>query len=55
MDKLKIVIHSSGLNNDSLACFNVTHSSLKCEARHVFNDKAVEQKEETMDSHVECL
>jgi hypothetical protein len=28
---------------------------LKGEALHVFNDKAVEQKEETMDSHIQCL
>jgi hypothetical protein len=56
MDRLNIVIHGNGLDNDGLAHFNVmTCSSLKGEALHVFNDKAAEQNEETMDSHVECL
>jgi hypothetical protein len=35
--------------------FNLTCSSLKGEALCVFNDKAVEQKEETKDTHVKCL
>jgi hypothetical protein len=33
----------------------MTRSLLKGEAIHVFNDKAAEQKEETTDSHVQCL
>jgi hypothetical protein len=36
-------------------CFNLTRSSLKGEALHVFNDKAVEQKEEMRDTHIQCL
>jgi hypothetical protein len=55
MDMLNIVIHCNGLDNDSPAHFNMTCSSLKGKALHVFNDKATEQKEETMDSHVQCL
>jgi hypothetical protein len=54
-EQLNIVIHGNGLDNDGWACFNVTCSSLKGEALCVFNDKAVEQKEETTDSHVQCL
>jgi hypothetical protein len=56
MERLNLVIHGNGLDNDGhLACFNVTRALLKGEALHVFNDKAVEQKEETMDSHIQCL
>jgi hypothetical protein len=55
MEQLDIVIHGNGLDSDGLVCFNMTRSLLKGEALHVFNDKAVEQKEETMDSHVQCL
>jgi hypothetical protein len=55
MDKLNIVIQGNGLDNDGLAHFNVTRSLLKGEALHVFNDKAVEQKEMTKDTHVQCL
>jgi hypothetical protein len=35
--------------------FNLTWSSLKGEALCIFNDKAVEQEEETRDNHIECL
>jgi hypothetical protein len=49
MEKLNIVIHGSGLDNDSPACFNMTCSLLKGEALHVFNDKAAEQKERRCD------
>ncbi len=45
MDKLKIVIHSNGLDNDGPACFNVTRSSLKGNALHVCNDKATEKRD----------
>jgi hypothetical protein len=55
MEDLNVVIHGNGLNKNGLACFNLTLSSLKGEALHVFNDKAVEQKEETKDTHVKCL
>jgi hypothetical protein len=55
MEDLNIVIHGNGLNKNSSAHFNLTRSSLKCEALHVFNDKAAEQEEETRDTHIECL
>ncbi len=55
MEQLDILIHGNGLDNDGPVCFNMTCSLLKGEALCVFNDKAVEQKEETMDSHVQCL
>ena len=35
--------------------FNLTHSSLKGEALHVFNDKAAEQEKETKDTQIKCL
>jgi hypothetical protein len=43
------------LDNDGLEHFNVTRSLLKGKALHVFNDKTREQKEETKDTHVQCL
>jgi hypothetical protein len=55
MDRLNLVIHGNGLDNDGPAHFNVTCSLLKGEALCIFNDKAAEQKEETMDSHIQCL
>jgi hypothetical protein len=55
MVDLNIIIRGNGLDNNSPACFNLTSSSLKGEALCVFNDKAAEQKEETRDTHVECL
>ncbi len=48
-------ICGNGLDNNGPACFNLTHSSLKCEALCVFNDKAVEQEKETKDTHIKCL
>jgi hypothetical protein len=45
MAKVKLVIHGNGLDEDGLAWFNVTCSLLKGDAVHIFNDKAVEQKE----------
>ncbi len=44
MEDLIVVICGNGLNNNGLVCFNLTCSSLKGEALHVFNDKAVEPK-----------
>ncbi len=41
--------------SDGPAHFNVTHSLLKGEPLCIFNDKAAEQKEETMDNHIKCL
>ena len=55
MDRLNLVIHGIGLDNDCPPSFNVTCSSLKGEALCIFNDKSVEQKEETTDSHIQCL
>jgi hypothetical protein len=50
-----LVIHSNGLDNNGPVCFNLSHSSLKGEALHVFNDKAAEQEEETTYAHIQCL
>jgi hypothetical protein len=55
MEDLNVVICGNGLNNNGPGCFKLTHSSLKGEALHVFNDKAAEQKEEMRDTHVQCL
>jgi hypothetical protein len=55
MEDLNVVIHGNGLNNNGPACFNLTRSSLKGEALHVFNDKAAEQEKETKDTHIKCL
>jgi hypothetical protein len=55
MEDLNIIICGNGLDKNGSAHFNLTHSSLKGEALSVFNDKAVEQEEETRDSHIECL
>jgi hypothetical protein len=55
MEALNIVIHGNGLNKNGRACFNLTPSSLKGEALPVLTDKAVEQEEETKDSHIKCL
>jgi hypothetical protein len=55
MEDLNIVIRGNGLNKNSSARFNLTHSSLKGEALRVFNDKAAEQEEETRDTHIQCL
>jgi hypothetical protein len=43
------------VDNDSPVCFNVTHSLLKGEALCLFNNKAAEQREETMNGYVQCL
>jgi hypothetical protein len=55
MEALNVVIRGNGLNENGHACFNLTHSSLKGGGLCIFNDKAVEQKEETKDTHVKCL
>jgi hypothetical protein len=55
MDNLNVVIPGNGLDNNGPAGFNLTRSSLNGEALCVFNDKAVKQKEEMRDTHVQCL
>jgi hypothetical protein len=55
MEDLNVVICGNGLDKNGSAHFNLTHSSLKGEALHVFNDKAAEQEEETRDTHIQCL
>jgi hypothetical protein len=55
MEDLNIVIRGNDLDKNGSACFNLTRSSLKGEALHIFNDKAAEQKEETRDTHIQCL
>ena len=55
MEALNVVIRGNGLNENGHAHFNLTCSSLKGEALCVFNDKAVEQEEETKDTHIKCL
>jgi hypothetical protein len=52
---LNVIIHGNGLDKNGLTHFNLTRSSLKGEALCVFNDKAVEQEEETRDMHIKCL
>ncbi len=54
MENINVVICGNGLDKNVHASFNLTHSSLKGEALHVFNDKAAE-KTETMDTHIKCL
>jgi hypothetical protein len=55
MEDLNVIIRGNGLDKNGLARFNLTRSSLKGEALRVFNDKAVEQEQETRDTHVKCL
>jgi hypothetical protein len=55
MEDLNVIIRGNGLDKNGSAHFNLTCSSLKGEALCIFNDKAVEQKEETRDTHIECL
>jgi hypothetical protein len=55
IEDLNVVIHVNRVDNNSLACFTWTCSSLKGEALCVFNDMAAEQKEEMRDTHVQCL
>jgi hypothetical protein len=55
MEDLNVIIRGNGLDKNGSAHFNLTRSSLKGEALCVFNDKAVEQEEETRDTHIECL
>jgi hypothetical protein len=55
MEDLNVVIRGNGLNKNSSSRFNLTRSSLKGEALHVFNNKAAEQEEETKDTHIQCL
>jgi hypothetical protein len=55
MEALNVVIRGNGLNENGCVRFNLTRSSLKGEALCVFNDKAVEQKEEMKDTHIKCL
>ena len=55
MEALNVVIRGNGLDKNGSACFNLTHSSFKGEALHVFNDKAAEQEKETKDTHIKCL
>jgi hypothetical protein len=55
MENLNVVICGNGLNENGHAHFNLTRSSLKGDALHIFNDKAAEQEKETKDSHIKCL
>ncbi len=55
MEDLNIIIRGNGLDKNFSACFNLTRSSLKGGALCIFNNKAVEQEEETRDTHIECL
>jgi hypothetical protein len=55
MEALNVVIRGNGLNKNGHVHFNLTHSSLKGEALHIFNDKVAEQEEETKDTHIKCL
>jgi hypothetical protein len=55
MENLNVVIRGNELDENGRAHFNLTRSSLKGEALCVFNDKVVEQKEETKDTHIKCL
>jgi hypothetical protein len=55
MEDLNVIICGNGLNNNGPVCFNLTCSSIKGEALCIFNDKAVEQKEEMRDTHAQCL
>jgi hypothetical protein len=51
---LDVVIRGNGLDENGCACFNLTCSSLKGDALHIFNDKVAEQEKETKDSHIKC-
>jgi hypothetical protein len=42
MEDLNVIIRGNGLNKNGSTHFNLTHSSLKGEALHVFNDRAAE-------------
>jgi hypothetical protein len=55
MENLNVVISGNGLDENGRAHFNLTRSSLKGDALHIFNDKAAEQEKETKDSHIKCL
>jgi hypothetical protein len=55
MVDLNVIIPGNGLDDNGSVHFNLTHSSLMGEALCIFNDKAVEQKEETRDTHIQCL
>jgi hypothetical protein len=55
MENLNVVITGNGLDENGRARFNLTRSSLKGDALHIFNDKAAEQEKETKDSHIKCL
>ena len=55
MENLNMVICGNGLDKNGHACFNLTRSSLKGEALHIFNDKAAEQENKTKDTHIKCL
>jgi hypothetical protein len=50
-----VVIRGNGLDENGHAHLNLSRSSLKGEVLDVFNDKAVEQKTETKDTHIKCL
>jgi hypothetical protein len=43
MEDLNVIIRGDGLDDNSLAHFNLTCSSLKGEALHIFNVKAAKQ------------
>jgi hypothetical protein len=51
---LNVVIRGNGLNENGCVRFNLTRSSLKGDALHIFNDKVAEQEKETKDSHIKC-
>jgi hypothetical protein len=55
MEALNVIIHGNRLNENGCVHFNLTCSSLKGEALHVFNDKVVEQEEEMKDTHIKCI
>jgi hypothetical protein len=55
MEALNVDICGNGLNQNGHAHFNLTRSSVKGEALHVFNDKAAEQETKTKDTHIKCL
>ncbi len=55
MEELNVIICANALDDNGHAHFNLTCSSHKGEALHIFNDKAAEQEEETKDTHIKCL
>jgi hypothetical protein len=56
MENLNVVLCGNGLDENGCARFNLTHSSLKGDVLHIFNDKAAEQQEKkTKNSHIKCL